>query len=429
MTSGSVGSETVEIDVAIVGGGPAGLSACTELARTTPDLRIALFESEEELGGIPRSCHLFFGMRDLKRIYTGPAYARKLGDLARRTRAGIHTEATVLSICPDEEKGRHRLSVVSPEGLRAYESRFVVLATGCCETPLGTRLIPSARPAGIFTTWQLQQMVHFYRLTPGKRALVIGSEDAALSTVMTLSKAKVEIAGVVEEDRELQTYPLLAKTLSRFYRFPIYTNTVIRCIQGTARVEGVELGVEGGNTGFKVECDTVILTGRFRPISQLIDGTPIVKDPLSGGPLVNMKLETAVSGIFACGNVLRGGDMHDLCALEGRMVARNIVARLSSSKEEVGSSVFLRVEEPIRYVVPQRIERPWGRLSGVRATPTVQLSRTLKDCVIEARSGGEKVWEKRFGRLIANHRIVIPVDRFDWRRVDFERGIELRVRG
>jgi len=427
-----VANEAIGVDVAIVGGGPAGLSTCIELARSSRDLKIVLLESEEELGGLPRSCRLFFGMRDLKRIYTGPAYAKRLGDLARSTRAEIQTEATVLNIKPDEERGRHRLSVASPSGLKAYESRFVVLATGCCEAPLGTRLIPSARPAGIFTTWQLQQMVHLHHLKPGKRALVIGSEDAALSTVMTLQKAKVEIAGMVEEDDELQTYPLVAKALSRFYRFPIYAKTGIKCIRGTDRVEGVELSAGGNDTGFEIECDTVILTGKFRPISQLIDGTEVIKDPRSGGPLVNMKLETSVSGIFAAGNVLRGGDMHDLCALEGRMVARNIVARLLASKEEVGNSVFLRVEEPIRYVVPQRIERPasGGRRGGaVFAQPSVQLSHTLRDCTIEARSGGEKVWEKGFGRLIANHRVVIPIDRFDWRRVDFERGVELRVRG
>lgn len=432
MVSGAVASEAIGVDVAIVGGGPAGLSCCIELARLSSRLNIVLFESEEELGGVPRSCHLFFGMRDLKRIYTGPTYARRLSDLARSTRAPMETEATVLSLSPDEGKGRHRLSVVSPRGLRDYEARFVVLATGCCETPLGTRLIPSARPAGIFTTWQIQQMVYLYDLRPGKRALVIGSEDAALSTVMTLRKAGVAIAGMVEEDEALQTYPLVAKAFSRFYRFPIYQRTSVQCIRGTDRVEGVVLSAKGNDGGFEIECDTVVLTGKFRPISQLIDGTPIVRDPRSGGPLVDMRLETSVRGIFAAGNVLRGGDMHDLCALEGRRVARNIVARLSSSREEIENSVFLRVEEPIRYVVPQRVERPMTggiRADRTLAMPSVQLARTIGHCVMEARSGGEKVWEKDCGRVIANHRMAIPLDRFDWRRVDFERGIELKVRG
>ena len=96
-----------------------------------------------------------------------------------------------------------------------------MLATGCCEKSLGERLLPSSRPAGIFTTWQLQQIVNIHHLKPGDRALVIGSEDAALSTVMTLKRAGVSIAGMVEENDQVQTYPLAAKALSGLYGFPI----------------------------------------------------------------------------------------------------------------------------------------------------------------------------------------------------------------
>ena len=69
--------ESIPLDVAVVGGGPAGISACLELSKSS-QLKVALFESEAELGGMPRSCHIFFGLRDRKRIYTGPAYAQKL---------------------------------------------------------------------------------------------------------------------------------------------------------------------------------------------------------------------------------------------------------------------------------------------------------------------------------------------------------------
>ena len=51
------------LDVAVIGGGPAGISTCLELSRRA-GLSIALFEGEQQLGGMPRSCHIFFGMRD-----------------------------------------------------------------------------------------------------------------------------------------------------------------------------------------------------------------------------------------------------------------------------------------------------------------------------------------------------------------------------
>ncbi len=332
--------KTIALDVAVIGGGPAGISACIELSGRTHSLNVALFESEEELGGIPRTCHLFFGMRDLRRIYTGPGYVQRLNDLIRKTSVEIHTQTTVSNIVPGKKEEGHTINVLSPAGPKTYKCRFLVLATGCCEKSLGERLLPSSRPAGIFTTWQLQQIVNIHHLKPGDRALVIGSEDAALSTLMTLKRAGVSIAGMVEENDEIQTYPLLAKTLSGLYGFPIFRETSVESISGIERVEGVELADQGRKNRFRVACDTVIISGRFHPVSQLIDPTSVTRDPSTSGPAVDMNLMTSVSNIFSAGNVLRGGDMHDLCALEGRIVARSILREDGNGRKRRDSVGF-----------------------------------------------------------------------------------------
>jgi thioredoxin reductase len=415
------------LDVAVIGGGPAGISACLELC-SHAGLRIALFEGEQELGGMPRSCHIFFGLRDRKRLYTGPSYARKLDKLVRKTGVNICTGFRVLNIFPGLPGERHELHVLSPEGPKSFQSRFVLLATGCFESSRSERLLPGTRPSGIFTTGTLQQLVNLRGLKPGNRAIIVGSEHVALSSVLSLRHAGTSIGGMVEKDTELHTYASVATLMSRLFSFPLFKNAAIRRIIGNKRVEGVELLLGDSGEALQIECDTVVMTGRFRPDSSLIDGTPIAKDPCALGPAVDTNLMTSVPNIFAAGNVLRGADMHDLCALEGRLAARSILRVMQTPTPGTTPSVSVRAETPIRFILPQRITPMSKRLlSKFLPWPEIQLERTLARPTLEAWSGEERIWQGSYLKLIGNARIPIPIEKFRWDRVHPDLGVTLRV--
>jgi hypothetical protein len=233
---------------------------------------------------------------------------------------------------------------------------------------------------------------------------------------------------LVERDAELHTYASLAAFMSHLVGFPIIKNAVPHRIIGARRVEGVQLLDGGTAKTIQIDCDTIVMTGRFRPDSSLLDGTPIEKDPSTFGPSVDTNFMTSVSNIFAAGNVLRGADMHDLCALEGRLAARGILRSMQAPGPGAPPSVSARAERPIPYVVPQRITPMPKRLfAKFLPWPEIQLERTLVKPTLEAWSGEERIWHGSYRRLLGNTRIPIPVEKFRWDHVDPGLGMTLRV--
>ena len=417
-----------EIDVAVIGGGPAGISAATEISKNT-SLKVAIFDSENEIGGMPRSCHLFFGMRDKKSLLTGKKYAAKLREELKRTSTKINVNSTVLRIDTDDD-GLHKIVVANEKGLEEYQCKYIVLATGCFEISRQARLIPGTRPSGVYTTGSLQQIVNLNKMKPGKKAVILGSEIVSLSAAVTLKRADVKIQGMLEEDELIQTYSSLAKMLSIYYKFPIYTNTVVKNIFGKGRVEGIEVFNKEKNKDEIIKCDTVIVTGKFRPDASLLNETQIERDENSLGPVIDSDYMTSIPNIYAVGNVLRGANMHDICALEGVAVARNIVRAEKQKDKKAEGYIYINAQFPIRFFTPQRINinSIKSNLNSIGADFSMQVDKTMKQATIEAWVDDQKIWNKSYPKLIANHRIKIPVESFVWNKVGDNREVNLIIK-
>ncbi len=86
--------------VVVVGAGPAGLSAAVELLRLGAG-PVLVADRESAPGGVPRhSWHTGYGLRDLRRVMTGPAYARSLVSAALSAGADLRAGTTVTGWTP-----------------------------------------------------------------------------------------------------------------------------------------------------------------------------------------------------------------------------------------------------------------------------------------------------------------------------------------
>lgn len=145
------------VDIAVIGGGPAGLAAALEAWRAQPELNILIIERDHEPGGILQQCiHNGFGLHFFGEELTGPEYAGRFIAEVKKTSIEIMTDTMVLELSNE----RKILAVSAENGLIEIEAKAVVLAMGCRERTRGALNIPGARPAGVYTAGCAQRLVN-----------------------------------------------------------------------------------------------------------------------------------------------------------------------------------------------------------------------------------------------------------------------------
>ena len=359
----------VQTEVIVIGAGPAGLSAATELARL--GVTVTVLDREGEAGGIPRHCnHPPYGLREFRRLMRGPAYARRLVDEALAAGVIIRTQTSVTALHPGGT-----IDVTSPQGLEAMSARVVLLATGVRETSRAARLIGGEKPGGILSTGALQGIVHLNGQRPFQRPVILGTELVAFSALLTCRHAGITPVAMIEPGRRITAYSP-AIWLARAMRVPVLLDSTLDAIHGRTRVEGVRIDRHGQTQ--EIAADGVVVSGGFRPEVTLLRASHIEVDPGSGGPVIDPWGRLSDPAYFAAGNLLRPVETAGWCWAEGRRVAQAIHATLQGHLPAPGGARLRLASDAVQLALPQVLPLTASKATGAADRLQLRLARPAK---------------------------------------------------
>lgn len=331
-------------DILIVGAGPAGLAAATELA---PHFRVLVLERERQPGGIPRHCgHYPFGIREFHRLMKGPDYARALVDRALEAGVEIRTGVDVTALHSGPE-----VTATGDKGITRITARRVLLATGVRESSRAQRLLGGTKPGGVLPTGALQGMVYLEGRRPFHRPVILGTELVSFSAIMTCASAGIRPLAMIEQaDQAVARWP--TSLYPRLRGVDLRLSTSLVAIEGREQVEAVIL--DGPKGRERIETDGVIISGKFRPEAALVANSHLVRDSGTKGPRIDNLGRCSDPAFYAAGNLLRPVETAGWCWAEGRTIGRAILADLEG--EQRGSAEPVNVEgEALSWVMPQMV--------------------------------------------------------------------------
>ena len=393
------------VDVAVIGGGPAGLAAAVS-AHEHGAKSVLVIDRNSWLGGIlPQCIHDGFGVEETGISMTGPEYAEMYSEMAEKQGIDIMKETMVLQFDKKRE-----IVAVNKKGLHKIKASAIVLAMGCREKTRWNVMIPGDRPSGIYTAGVAQAFINLYNIMPGKNVIILGSGDVGLIMARRLKFEGANILGVVEILPCASGLPRNVVQCLEDYDIPLFLNHTITCINGKERLEQVTIGQVDGEmniisgTEKKIECDTLLLSLGLIPENELANNIGIEIDNITGGPTVNQYLETTLSGVFACGNCLQVYDTVDVLSADAKNAGKSAAKNSAIQKKDKKIIAKIVPGKGVRYVVPQVISEP-GKVHL-----TLRVEKPGESSVLHVVAGDEEILKKRLAWVNPANMIGVDVD-------------------
>ena len=356
-------------EVVICGGGPAGLAAAIELAKT--GAKVLLIDENRRPGGqLFKQIHKFFGSREHNAGVRGVDIGKMLLKQAEELGIEVWLNSAVIGVFSEK-----RVAVLRNEETQIVQAETILICTGGAENALNFEgwTLPGVMGAGA-----AQTMINVNRVLPGQRVLMIGSGNVGVIVTYQLLQAGAEVVGIVEAAPKIGAYGVHAAKVRRA-GVPFYLGHTIIRAEGDEKVQRAVIAqldnwqpVPGTEKAFDV--DVVCVAAGLRPTSDLAKmcGVKHIFVPELGGwmPEHNDEMETNVPGIYVAGDTA-GVEEASTAMDEGRLAGTMMAYRLGHLTEAQMQENKAKINE---------------RLSALRMGPFGERRMNAKKRIVEGRA-------------------------------------------
>ncbi|MFQ5832398.1 MAG: NAD(P)/FAD-dependent oxidoreductase [Candidatus Thorarchaeota archaeon] len=298
-------SETSSYDVAIIGGGPAGLSAGT--ISSYKGLRTAVFEGGT-WGGLLSTIypykHVFNypGVPKILASHLVSEWVRQCADL------GVY-------LIPERVTGiTSNRGVTTNEG--HYQAKVVILATGMKPNILG---VPgedkfSRKNRGVYP--YVTEPAYFR----DKRVLVIGGGDTALDAVVDANAVTHKIWLAHRRDAFRAAESTVSRVVDENMAEILYKTELLE-IGGETEVSWVRLKNSVTGEEWRLDVDRVVLAVGLVPNTEIFTDLNLSMN----GKFIktDSEMRTNVEGVFAAGDIVSVYQLATVAAAQGALAAHN----------------------------------------------------------------------------------------------------------
>lgn len=325
-------------ELAIIGGGPAGLAAAIEAAGD--GVQVLLIDENKRPGGqLFKQIHKFFGSKAHNAGIRGMNIGKKLLEETEKNNvevwlgsfvSGIN-EGNILSVVRRAE-GQKKLCMVQAEKILI-----------CCGGAENAVNFPGWELPGVMGAGAAQTMINVHKVLPGKKVLMLGSGNVGLIVSYQLMQAGADVVGIVEAAPKIGGYGVHAAKIRRA-GVSFYLSHTIKCAiaeeEEVSRAVIVKVDedfnqIQGTEQMFEV--DTICIATGLRPLTQLTRMYDMKHGfiPELGGwmPLHDENMESSISGVYVAGDTA-GVEEANTAMDEGRLAGTAIAEALGYLNKE-----------------------------------------------------------------------------------------------